>query len=84
MTAVAAATAFASGLSVAFRQLIASATLSAAKFSPKPKFCAAARSPSADTGDLGHEFFDAAFSRFGVMFFSDPVAAFANIRASLK
>jgi hypothetical protein len=34
--------------------------------------------------DLGHEFFDAAFSRFGVMFFSDPVAAFANIRASLK
>ena len=34
--------------------------------------------------DLGHEFFDAAFSRFGVMFFSHPVAAFANIRASLK
>jgi SAM-dependent methyltransferase len=34
--------------------------------------------------DLGHELFDAAFSRFGVMFFSDPVGAFANIRASLK
>ncbi len=28
--------------------------------------------------------FDAAFSRFGVMFFSDPMAAFANIRAALK
>ncbi len=28
--------------------------------------------------------FDAAFSRFGVMFFSDPAAAFANIRSALK
>lgn len=28
--------------------------------------------------------FDAAFSRFGVMFFDDPVAAFANLRAALK
>ena len=28
--------------------------------------------------------FDAAFSRFGVMFFADPVAAFANIRRSLR
>jgi SAM-dependent methyltransferase len=27
---------------------------------------------------------DAAFSRFGVMFFADPVAAFANIRRALK
>ncbi len=27
--------------------------------------------------------FDAAFSRFGVMFFADPAAAFANIRAAL-
>lgn len=27
--------------------------------------------------------FDAAFSRFGVMFFEDPVAAFANIRAAM-
>ena len=27
--------------------------------------------------------FDAAFSRFGVMFFADPVAAFANVRRSL-
>jgi SAM-dependent methyltransferase len=28
--------------------------------------------------------FDAAFSRFGVMFFSNPVAAFINIRRSLR
>ncbi len=28
--------------------------------------------------------FDAVFSRFGVMFFADPEAAFANLRASLK
>jgi SAM-dependent methyltransferase len=28
--------------------------------------------------------FDAAFSRFGVMFFEDPTAAFANIRRALK
>ena len=28
--------------------------------------------------------FDAAFSRFGVMFFADPAAAFSNIRRSLR
>jgi len=28
--------------------------------------------------------FDAVFSRFGVMFFADPVAAFSNIRRALK
>jgi SAM-dependent methyltransferase len=28
--------------------------------------------------------FDAAFSRFGVMFFADPIAAFINIRCSLR
>jgi SAM-dependent methyltransferase len=28
--------------------------------------------------------FDAAFSRFGVMFFADPIAAFTNIRRALK
>ncbi len=33
---------------------------------------------------LGSAAFDAAFSRFGVMFFSDPVAAFRNILTSLK
>jgi len=38
----------------------------------------------AQSDDLGQERFDAVFSRFGVMFFSDPVAAFTNIRKSLK
>ena len=33
---------------------------------------------------LGGERFDAAFSRFGVMFFADPAAAFANIRKALR
>ena len=42
------------------------------------------RQLDAQTGELGHGIFDAAFSRFGVMFFSDPVAAFTNIRGSLK
>ena len=46
----------------------------------KPQF----REIDAQTGDLGEAVFDAAYSRFGVMFFADPVAAFANIGRSLK
>ena len=38
---------------------------------------------NAQTGDLGTDF-DAIYSRFGVMFFADPVAAFANIGRSLR
>ena len=34
--------------------------------------------------DVGVARFDAAYSRFGVMFFSDPVAAFTRIRAEMK
>jgi SAM-dependent methyltransferase len=34
--------------------------------------------------DLGEAVFDAAYSRFGVMFFDDPVAAFANIGRALR
>jgi SAM-dependent methyltransferase len=34
--------------------------------------------------DLGEGRFDAAYSRFGVMFFTDPAAAFANIRRALR
>lgn len=37
----------------------------------------------AQSGSLGRDF-DAAFSRFGVMFFTDPVAGFANIGRSLR
>ncbi len=42
------------------------------------------RQLDAQSGELGRGIFDAAFSRFGVMFFSDPIAAFTNIRAALK
>jgi len=38
----------------------------------------------AQTAALGEARFDAAFSRFGVMFFADPIAAFVNIRAAIK
>jgi SAM-dependent methyltransferase len=36
------------------------------------------------TGEIGEGQFDAAFSRFGVMFFSDPVVAFTQIRRALR
>ncbi len=42
------------------------------------------RQLDAQTADLGRSRFDAAYSRFGVMFFSDPVAAFANVRRALR
>jgi SAM-dependent methyltransferase len=42
------------------------------------------RNSDAQTDDLGEAAFDAVFSRFGVMFFSDPDAAFANLCRSLK
>ena len=38
----------------------------------------------AQTHRFTPERYDAAFSRFGVMFFEDPVAAFTNIHASLR
>lgn len=38
----------------------------------------------AQTHDFGAEHFDAAISRFGVMFFNDFDAAFSNIRSALK
>jgi len=37
----------------------------------------------AATYDFGAERFDLVFSQFGVMFFRDPVAAFANLRGAL-
>lgn len=36
------------------------------------------------THDFGSESFDVAISRFGTMFFAQPVAAFANIRRALR
>jgi SAM-dependent methyltransferase len=38
----------------------------------------------ASNDDLGVGAFDLLFSRFGVMFFDDPTAAFAHVRASLR
>ena len=38
----------------------------------------------AQVHDFGEDRFDAAYSRFGVMFFTDPVAAFANVRRALR
>ena len=36
------------------------------------------------SSDIGKARFDGAFSRFGVMFFADPVAAFTNVHDGLK
>ena len=38
----------------------------------------------AQVHDFGEGVFDAIFSRFGVMFFADPTAAFANLRRALR
>jgi SAM-dependent methyltransferase len=42
------------------------------------------RSADVQTAPLEAEAFDAAFSRFGVMFFADPIAAFTNVRRALR
>lgn len=42
------------------------------------------READAQAADLGRQPFDAAMSRFGVMFFEDPDAAFANIRRAVR
>lgn len=42
------------------------------------------RCADVQTHDFAGEKFDGAFSRFGVMFYSEPVTAFANVRRSLK
>jgi SAM-dependent methyltransferase len=38
----------------------------------------------AETHDFGDDKFDLLFSRFGVMFFNDPVAAFSNLGSVIK
>jgi len=42
------------------------------------------RRADVQTAELEAGAFDAAFSRFGVMFFEDPVAAFRNVRSALR
>lgn len=60
-------------------QLIARARADAA-----PADAAEFRLADAATAPLGEASFDLLFSRFGVMFFDDPVAAFAHMRQALK
>jgi ubiquinone/menaquinone biosynthesis C-methylase UbiE len=38
---------------------------------------------NAGTADLGNAIYDLIFSRFGIMFFEDPVAAFTNLHGAL-
>ena len=54
--------------------------IASAQATPGARFVQA----DAQTHDFGGPRFDAAMSRFGVMFFSDSDAAFANIRSGLK
>ena len=42
------------------------------------------READASTGDLGPQPVDVLVSRFGVMFFADPVAAFTHLRAAVR
>jgi SAM-dependent methyltransferase len=61
-------------------QLLAVARARAAEARLNAQFIEA----DAGSADLGAEPFDAAWSRFGVMFFEQPPQAFAHIRASLR
>jgi len=65
------------------RPLLGLATRRAAALGLSVRF-EAADAQTTDFVALGGGSFDAVFSRFGVMFFSDPAAAFANIRKALK
>jgi len=58
--------------------------LEVARRRPAPGLNVSFEEIDAQKGDLGCGGFDAAFSRFGVMFFEDPPAAFANLRAALR
>lgn len=51
---------------------------------PQPDLAVSFQNADAQAADLGDGVFDGVFSRFGVMFFSDPPAAFANIRRAMK
>jgi len=68
------------GADISAPMLAVARALAVPAASARPDF----REVDAQTSDLGKGVFDGAFSRFGVMFFADPVAAFANIRSSLK
>jgi SAM-dependent methyltransferase len=42
------------------------------------------RRADVQASDLGQDQFDGAYSRFGVMFYTDPVAAFSGVRRALR
>jgi SAM-dependent methyltransferase len=67
------------GVDISQPMLAVAAARSQAAGTPLPAF----RLADAQADDLGEAAFDGVFSRFGVMFFSDPVAAFVNIRRAL-
>jgi SAM-dependent methyltransferase len=68
------------GVDIAPAMLVAAREHAAAQGVQNASFVTA----DAQTESLGSSSFDAVFSRFGVMFFADPVAAFTNIRTSLR
>jgi len=70
----------AAGIDIAPAMIAAARTRAAAEGVANATFVAA----DAQTDALGVSAYDAAYSRFGSMFFSDPAAAFANIHASLR
>jgi SAM-dependent methyltransferase len=59
-------------------------TVARARAQPVPGAPIEFREADAQVEPFAPATFDAAFSRFGVMFFADPVAAFANVRRALK
>jgi len=68
------------GIDIAPAMVVAARDLAAAAGVENASFVVA----DAQAENLGDSAFDAAYSRFGVMFFADPETAFANIRKSLR
>lgn len=63
---------------------LVAAALAAARARPAEGLPVAFERGDAATAALPRGAFDILYSRFGVMFFEDPVAAFAHLRAALK
>jgi SAM-dependent methyltransferase len=68
------------GVDISQPMLAVARERSAAVGGAAPRF----READAAVEHLGEAVFDGVFSRFGVMFFSDPTAAFAHIRQAVK
>lgn len=68
------------GLDISRPMLAVARARTASPDAARPRFVEG----DAQTFDFDQGAFDAAFSRFGWMFFTDPAAAFANIRRALR